>query len=47
MEGMKAEEAYFRGRNLQGARLPIPNGCSANYVILQGIEISVTQLVRP
>ncbi|KAI5563221.1 hypothetical protein POPTR_015G119201v4 [Populus trichocarpa] len=39
MEGMKVEEAYFRGRNLQGARFPIPNGCSGNYVILQGIEI--------
>jgi len=38
MEGMKVEEAYFRGRNLQGARLPIPNGCSGNFVILQRIE---------
>ncbi|KAJ6339380.1 hypothetical protein OIU77_007361 [Salix suchowensis] len=28
MEGMKVEEACFRGRKLQGARLPIPNGYS-------------------
>ncbi|KAJ6901724.1 hypothetical protein NC651_019478 [Populus alba x Populus x berolinensis] len=39
MEGMKVEEAYFRGRKLQGAKLPFPNGCSGKYVILHGIEI--------
>jgi len=39
MEGMKVEEAYFRGGKLQGARLSITNGCSGKYVILQGIEI--------
>ncbi|CAK7336973.1 unnamed protein product [Dovyalis caffra] len=28
VEGMKVEEAYFRGRKLQGATVPIPNGYS-------------------
>ncbi|KAH8502127.1 hypothetical protein H0E87_016767 [Populus deltoides] len=35
MEGMKVEEAYFRGGKLQGARLSITNGCSAAGFVME------------
>ncbi|CAK9187154.1 unnamed protein product [Ilex paraguariensis] len=45
VDGLKIEEAYFRGRKLQGTTIPLPEGYSGNLLLAHFLFLSWFSLV--